>query len=396
MIAAPTLAVGGTTDGDLLRAVSAGRDEEAFAELVRRHGPLVLSVCRRVLSDRPEADDAFQAVFLVLARKAGTVRRPEQLGNWLYGVSLRCARRAKAAAGARWAREVPMTDVPAPSRPESDWADVRPVLDAEIAALPDKLRAALVACELQGWDRAAAAERLGVPEGTLSSRLARAKDLLRRRLVRRGLVLSAAGLIYLLTQATARAAVPPGLAAAAVRHADRAGACPDPVTVLARKELTRMLVRHLCATGLAVAVLVAVGTTTWLLGPAIARGLDDKKPDKDAIQGKWKLITGKLQDQDLPDDIKKEFDDKGFVLEDGKLTAPFTGSYKLDAAKSPKEIDLTIDDPEKHKGTHLGVYELDGDKLTITFSRKDGERPTKITPGKDDPWAVLVFERMKK
>src|SRR5262245_1085615 len=84
MIAAPTLAVGGTTDADLLKAISAGRDEEAFAELVRRYGPLVLSVCRRVLADRPVADDAFQAVFLVVAREAGTLRRPEQLGNWLY------------------------------------------------------------------------------------------------------------------------------------------------------------------------------------------------------------------------------------------------------------------------------------------------------------------------
>jgi RNA polymerase sigma factor (sigma-70 family) len=396
MTAAPTLAVDGTTDGDLLRAVAAGRDEEAFAELVRRYGPLVLSVCRRVLADRPEADDAFQAVFLVLARKAGTIRRPEQLGNWLYGVALRCARRAKSAAGARRAREVPMPDVPAPPRSESDWSDVRPVLDDEIGRLPDKLRAALVACELQGLDRAAAAELLGVPEGTLSSRLARAKDLLRRRLVRRGLVITAAGLIYLLTQATARAAVPPGLAAAAVRHADRSGACPDPVHAIAQTELTRMLIRHILTAALAVAVLAAVGTTSWLLGPAIARGLDDKKPDQDAIQGKWKLVSAKLMGKDLPEEEQKALNESGFVFEKDKLTAPHPGSFTLDPTKSPKEMDLTIDEPEQRKGKYLAVYELDGDTLKITFAHVGQDRPTKVAAGNDDPWAVLVFERVKK
>src|SRR5215831_11393851 len=120
------------SDGELLRSVAVGRADAAFAELVRRHGPLVYAVCRRVLADRPEADDAFQASFLVLARKAGAVRRPEALSNWLYGVALRCARRAKAAAAARRAKEQPMTDLPAPPGPDPDWADARAVLDTEV------------------------------------------------------------------------------------------------------------------------------------------------------------------------------------------------------------------------------------------------------------------------
>src|SRR5689334_23319132 len=110
------------TDRDLLRAFAATRDEAAFAALVRRHGPLVLGVCRRVLADAPEADDAFQAVFLVLARRAGSLRRPEQVASWLYGVAVRCARRVRAAAAARRAKEHPMSDVPAPAAADPIWA----------------------------------------------------------------------------------------------------------------------------------------------------------------------------------------------------------------------------------------------------------------------------------
>src|SRR5262245_20129200 len=204
----PTPEVASRKDRDLLRAFVEHADETAFADLVERHGPLVLGVCRRVLSDHPDADDAFQATFLVLAKKAASVRRPERLGNWLYGVSLRCARRVRSA---RRGKEHRMSDLPAPAPPDADWSDVRPVLDEEIGRLPEKLRTVLVMCELQGVDRAAAASRLRIPEGTLSSRLARAKDALRRRLVKRGIVLSAAGIGLILSQAAATAAVSPAL-----------------------------------------------------------------------------------------------------------------------------------------------------------------------------------------
>jgi RNA polymerase sigma factor (sigma-70 family) len=196
-------------DRDLLRAFLTDRDEPAFAALVSRHGPMVLGVCRRVLGNPHDADDAFQATFLVLARKAGSVRRPELLGNWLYGVAVRCAKRAKARAAKRQAREQPVIDWPAPEA-GPDWRDVRPVLDEELARLPDKLRAAVVLCELEGVPRPEAATRLGIPEGTLSSRLARGKETLRRRLVKRGITLSAIGVGMVLANA-ARAAVPPGL-----------------------------------------------------------------------------------------------------------------------------------------------------------------------------------------
>src|SRR5262245_54466533 len=180
-----------TPDAECLARFVRSRDEAAFAELVRRHGPMVLATCRRSLGDSPDADDAFQAAFLVLARKAGAVRNAEYLGPWLHTVAVRTARRAKALAARRQAHErlvTTMPDPPAemPAAP-NEWL---PLLDEELKWLPEKYRAPIVLCELLGASRADAARRLGVPEGTLSSRLARGRDLLRKRLVRRGAIVT--------------------------------------------------------------------------------------------------------------------------------------------------------------------------------------------------------------
>jgi RNA polymerase sigma factor (sigma-70 family) len=152
-------------DAVLLARFAAGRDAEAFRELVRRHGPLVLGVCRRVAGHAQDAEDAFQAVFLILAYKAAVVRRPEVLGNWIYGVAVRVARRAKRSAARRRKREVQVRIMPDPPGPESDArADLAPALDAELAALPAWYRDAVLLCDLQGLSRAEVAERLGIPE----------------------------------------------------------------------------------------------------------------------------------------------------------------------------------------------------------------------------------------
>jgi len=195
-------ATGHLSDEELLGRFVARRDdaaEAAFAALVERYGPMVLGVCRRVLGDRHEAEDAFQATFLVLARKAASIARPEQLASWLFGVASRTALAARARAGRRKARErrvhamsQPQTTPAVDTRPVVD--ELRAILDEELARLPERYRGALVLCELNGLTRRAAARRLGIPEGTLSSRLARAKDLLRRRLMHRQFTLSALAL----------------------------------------------------------------------------------------------------------------------------------------------------------------------------------------------------------
>ena len=215
--------VGDVSDGQLLGRFVDRRDEgaeEAFAMLVRRHGPMVFGVCRRVLSNSHEAEDAFQATFLVLARKAATIARRETLANWLYGVALRTAKDARSRTLRRQAREEHLTKLRVVCAPGEDRVEeLRAILDEELARLPSRLRAPVLLCELGALSRQEAAKRLGIPEGTLSSRLARAKVLLRKRLTRRGLGLSMALLTASLAREAQAAVVPSALAEITIRAA---------------------------------------------------------------------------------------------------------------------------------------------------------------------------------
>jgi RNA polymerase sigma factor (sigma-70 family) len=182
----------GLTDAQLLEAFLIGHEEAAFAALVRRHGPMVFGVCRRILGDRHEAEDAFQATFLVLLRKASSIRPGQAVGPWLHGVAQRTARRAREALARRragqkrlWERARRQGNTP---HAVEDW---RPLLDEELSRLPEKYRVPIVLCDLQGRTHQEAARELGWPQGTLSGRLWRARALLGRRLIGRGLMLSA-------------------------------------------------------------------------------------------------------------------------------------------------------------------------------------------------------------
>ncbi|HVL13664.1 MAG TPA: RNA polymerase sigma factor, partial [Gemmata sp.] len=179
------------SDGRLLDAYLRG-GEGAFRELVRRHGGLVYGVCHRVLRHRQDAEDAFQATFLVLARRAADVWPRDAVASWLHGVAYRVALKARSLRARRQARELPVVDLPRPPRamPEPDLAEV---IDRAVRKLPEVYRAAVVACDLEGLSRRDAAERLGWKEGTLSGRLARARQLLADRLRKVGLSLPAGG-----------------------------------------------------------------------------------------------------------------------------------------------------------------------------------------------------------
>src|SRR5829696_6570711 len=152
-----------STDGELLHRFALRDDHAAFAALVRRHGPMVFGVCRRVLRDPNEAEEAFQVTFLVLVRKAGGLRQPDRLANWLYGVANRVARKARVSAARRGRHEQAAAAPDGYVPPERTDPDVRTVLDEEMVALPDKYRAPLVLCYLEGLTNEAAAERLGWP-----------------------------------------------------------------------------------------------------------------------------------------------------------------------------------------------------------------------------------------
>jgi RNA polymerase sigma factor (sigma-70 family) len=199
---------GNLTDGQLLECFLTRRDEAAFEALVRRHGPMVLGVCRRVLRHADDAEDAFQATFLVLVRKAASVVPRERVGNWLYGVAYRTALAAKTTSIQRRTKERSMKEMPEPTAPAVSWEnDWRPLLDQELSRLPEKYRVPVVLCELEGRTRREVAKQLDIPEGTLSSRLATARRLLARRLTRRGLVISAGAVALALAPPEASAAL---------------------------------------------------------------------------------------------------------------------------------------------------------------------------------------------
>ena len=208
----------GVTDSELLERFASHRDEAAFKELLRRHGAMVLSVCRSLLRHTQDAEDAFQATFLVLVRRAGSLKNSACLGNWLYGVARRTAWSARRSSARRQARERRLAMMPTNESGEAATTpELQAVLCEEVERLPDKYRAPLVLCYFHGKTNEEAARRLGCPKGTVLSRLARARDKLRRRLVKRGVTLSAAGLTIVLTNQVVTAAPPAALLASRSR-----------------------------------------------------------------------------------------------------------------------------------------------------------------------------------
>src|SRR6516162_1820746 len=197
------------TDAQLLASFIDQKDEAAFEVLVRRHGPMVFGVCRRVIDNHHDAEDAFQATFLVLARKASSVRPRERVANWLHGVALRTAMKAKALTTKRRSREKQVTEMPEPEAPQQGhWRDLQPLLDQELNGLPENYRLPILLCGLEGKAIKEAAQQLGWPQGTLAGRLARARKLLAKRLANRGVTLSAGALAAVLSINAASAAVP--------------------------------------------------------------------------------------------------------------------------------------------------------------------------------------------
>lgn len=260
------------SDAQLLECFLGFQDERAFAALIQRHGPMVFGVCRSLLKDHQDAEDAFQATFLVLARKAGTIRRGEAVGHWLYGVAHRTARKLRVRAAKRRLKESECTTM-TPTDPTAEVAgeEWRQLLHQEVSWLPAKYRAPVVLCYLEGKTNEEAARTLGWPVGSVKGRLTRARDMLRTRLIRRGVALSAGALTTALSPQVLAAAVPGHLAAATAKAA--AGALASAgisaqALALAEgvlKEMWMAKVKTVLAAFLAIGVL-GVGFGAWGIG----------------------------------------------------------------------------------------------------------------------------------
>jgi RNA polymerase sigma factor (sigma-70 family) len=261
----------------------ASGDEAAFTAIVRRHGPMVLGVCRRVVGDPHLAEDAFQATFLVLARRAAVVRPRHLVGHWLYGVAYRTALKARTSAMRLKAKEKQVDAMPhRPVSPDEVWADLQPVLDAELARLPDKYRIPIVLCDLNGRPQRDVAHELRLPPATLANRLAAARRLLAKRLTVRGVALSGGAVAAALGWHAATSAVSPTLANATVRAACAVVAgtpvgLPVPVVQLSEGVMRMFVLSKLKSVAAGVATcLLLLASLGLVAGPSLQANPDEK------------------------------------------------------------------------------------------------------------------------
>ena len=352
-------------DEELLDRFVSQRDAAAFEALVRRHGPMVLGVCRRLLHHPQDAEDAFQATFLVLVRKAVSLGQRELLGNWLYGVAYRTALDARAAVLRRRKREKQVSAMPEPEmRDESEvWRDLRPLLDRELNRLPDKYRIPIILCDLEGKTRQDAAEKLDLPVGTLSGRLTTARKMLAKRLGRRGLALSGGALIAALSPSMASAAVPVPLVTSTVQAATAiaagqaaAGVVSVPVAALAEGVMKAMLMKKLMIPT-AVLLTVLIGTAAVVVKAA----RDDTGAAKVLkLQGRGRFVAWSPDGKTL---AVREFYEPFYPIRIGhggeaiRLWDVEKGQVKQTLAESPNKA-----------GPHFGdvVFSPDGKRIATT------------------------------
>ncbi|HEV3262212.1 MAG TPA: sigma-70 family RNA polymerase sigma factor [Gemmataceae bacterium] len=412
MVDAQSLA--GATDGQLLARFASQRQEAAFAALLRRHGPMVLGVCRRVLRRDHDAEDVFQATFLLLARKAGSIRKRESVSSWLHGVAYRLAVKARVQGARRRAHERQAATMRTTRpRAQAAWQELQAMLDEATEELPEKYRTALVLCYLEGKTHKEAAHQLGCPLVTFRTWLARGRKLLRDRLVRRGLALSAGALASALATSTADAGVPasllnPTLRAALKFAAGEAAArvAAPPVAVLVEGGLKAMLGNKLrIATVLLFAAALAAGGTGLVTHQVLAGRQDAARQ-----AGAPKSTTPRAARPKPENDPQARTDRHGDPLPDGALLRIGTVRYRAgagvnNAVLSPDGkllatacesgitlFELATGKPRHLRGTGLNVFY--GHQPLLAFS-PNGKELINVTGGGNlRLWSVATGKRL--
>jgi RNA polymerase sigma factor (sigma-70 family) len=433
---------GDLSDGQLLECYLRDHEDAAFGALVHRHGPMVWGVCRRLLGSHHDAEDAFQATFLVLVRKAASIMPRQMVGNWLYGVAYQTALKARARAARRRNRERQAVDMPEPAVEEDLWRDLQPILDRELNRLPDKYRVAVVLCDLEGKTHKQAARLVGCPEGTLSARLTRARAILARRLARYGVALSAASLAAVLTQNGASASVPTTVLSSTIKamlsiaagQAAAAGVVSAGAAVLAEGVVKTMLLTKLKS--LAVLVVAAsgivygVGTLRNVLateqqdtnatrkvdpspgkrGFGVVQEAQPQKTDAERIVGTWRVAQLRNDGQESPSEAalyRITFTKNGTVLLTFATEKAISGTY--DVFRPGQVVDkflklkAKIDDSGKinlnlsnSRGSLFGIYKFAGDdRLSFCFSPDAEKRPTEFNADKNTKQMLFVLDRAK-
>jgi RNA polymerase sigma factor (sigma-70 family) len=388
------------SDAQLLTRFIERRDEAAFEALVRRHLPMVLGVSRRLLRNAQDVEDAVQVVFLVLAQKAASVRPREAVAGWLYGVARKAALKARAAAARR--KERPVAELPEPSPRQGPPDDLRPLLDHALSRLPEKYRAVVVLCDLEGRSRRDAARLLGWPEGTVCGRLARARALLARRLIRSGVALSGATLAGLTVTDPASASVPAAtlrvVLGAASPHAASPATVPSTVLALVQAVRRSLWLSKLKLAAVAIAGAGLLSAGVGVAGRAFHQGPGavlqasvsarapatpahvasaDVKTDARRLQGTWTLVSlvnnGNKAPEDQVRDVRLELTNTGFRSEfAGPLFREST--YTIDTTSDPGRFDFTNRGDFAPHVCHA-IFRFEGDKLVLCYPRPGAERP---------------------
>jgi RNA polymerase sigma factor (sigma-70 family) len=378
------------TDERLLRDYVTSQDSDAFAALVHRHGAMVFGVCRRLLQREQDAEDAFQATFLVLIRKARSLTRPKLLGNWLYGVAHRTASKIRATDIRQRKREAPMVNHPAPASDDDMLrSELRSLLDDELERLPQRYRAPLVLFYLEGKTVEEVGTTLGRPKGTILAQLARGRERLRSRLSRRGLPLSPGVFSTVLAQAVSpEGALPETLlewsrrVTTAQTLADGAPENASPqARLVAQRVLRDMRRRNLLLgailgfAGVLVMVVVILGFSRGL--PLPAAGPPDASADLEKLQGTWQVVAVQSDGKVLPPErfpyTRLTIQGNTILHEGGQHDLKVT--FRLDVSQTPRAIDMQA--MGYHTEKYPSIYALDGDTLTIC--RPDSEeRPTEL------------------
>lgn len=428
------------SDRQLLERFSADRDEAAFVALVQRHGAMVLNVCRRVLRNDSDSEDACQATFLVLARKAHSIRKQESLGSWLHGVAYRAATSLLRQITRRRAHEKQAATAE-PVQPAADvtWREVRAILDEEIQRLPAKLKDPIVLCYLQGKPHSAGAQELGVNVTTFRGRLERARLLLQKKLTQRGVTLSGALLATALFEKMGTAALPATLVVTTLKSAmatltgqSAAGVISTQVLSLAEGVINTMFVAKLKIAAGAFVVVSLIGAGLVLLTQqalqarpsdatvsAVAkvkfnqeqapkepigqpgRAANDQAPPRDQklppwkedvlerelrqLEGAWQMLSMDVdgKKEPLPDQSKVIVTHKGKAWTgtmNGKKVEE--GTFVIDPTKTPKTKDITVTLGALKGTTIPAIYEINGDELRVCLLNNPPKNPGKGRPPK--------------
>jgi RNA polymerase sigma factor (sigma-70 family) len=383
--------VAGFSEGDLLGQFVSSADETAFEALISRHGPMVLGVCRRALRDEQDIEDAFQATFLVLVRRARSIRDRERVGQWLHGVAHRVAVRARANAARRRVHEQTGIKIE-PARIDSPpLDDVAVILDNELLRLPESLRAPLVLCYLEGLTHDQAAQRLGWPVGTVRSRMSRARDLLQRRLSRRGVSVPGVALISSVEPRELSTA----LINTTVRFALGTATKKTAASLLAQGVLNAMTISKLKTVGISVAlgVLTFGGMQTFAQRLGAPQPVEARAQTSEEVRDRLTLELAKVQGDEaaLKASLARLTERKRAI--EGQL-AELIGTTQPQRDSIPKALALSRDVKSTvpsytRWGDFIVASSPAGDKVSLYYSLTRKTKAVRLFESSEAPHKII-------